>query len=80
MKIKPIKEENIVELVRYNPNTRGTHIFITEGMESEKKRDYSNLVLLSLMYKSGYLKPNLEDVINDSRDYVESYESNVKGL
>jgi hypothetical protein len=81
MKIRPnINEEKIDELVRYNPNTKGTHIMIFDGESKQIKRDYSDLVLLSLMYKKGFLKPTIEETIRDSNDFVESYEDNVMGL
>ncbi len=54
MKIKPIiKEESVYDIVRYNPNVTGVHLNIRHGSCSKDKKDYANLVLLSLMNLSG---------------------------
>ena len=54
MKIKPIiKEESIYNIVRYNSNIGKNHISIRHGSSNMDKKEYSNLVLLSLMNLSG---------------------------
>ncbi len=82
MKIKPIVDaENISELTRYNPNTRGTHLFVSEGAIRDEKTDYANVVLVSLMYSRGFLKDSIGETIDAASEYVSDYEKdNVMGL
>lgn len=82
MKIKPVLDvEKISEEARYNPNTRGTHLFMGSGEISESKKDYSNLVLVSLMYERGFLKESIEETASFASEMVSSYENdNVMGL
>jgi hypothetical protein len=82
MKIKPIiNEEKTIDLVRYNPNTKGTHLFILDGEDNNKKRDYANIVLTSLMFERGFLKESLEDTINKSKELIADYEQeDIMGL
>ena len=82
MKIKTIiNEEDIYEIARYNPKTIGTHILIAEGEENSKKRDYSNIVLLTLLYKRGFFKKDYDQMISDSNAFVSEYEKDeVMGL
>ncbi len=75
MKIKPIiNEKDICNTARYNQNTKGTHLFITDGEISEKKQDYSNIVILSLMYKRGFLNSSIDQMESDATTLVDSYE------
>ena len=53
MKIKPIiKEENIYDIVRYNPNINNNNITMKKGIMTKDKKEYSTMVLLSLIYLS----------------------------
>jgi len=82
MKIKPIIDiKKISELTRHNPNTKGTHLLISEGKITEEKKDYSNIVLVSLMYERGFLKNTIKETVDCANEYVDSYENdNVMGL
>ncbi len=81
MKIKPIiNEEDICNTVRYNSNTKGTHLFITDGEITEQKQDYADLVIFTLMYKRGFLNNSMEQMESDANTLVSSYEETVKGL
>ena len=82
MKIKPVIDvERISELTRYNSNTTGTHLFIDNGELSEAKKDYANLVLVSLMYDRGFLKDDIKGTIQGATEVVNSHENgNTMGL
>ena len=82
MKIRPnINERNTCNMVRYNPNTKGTSLLILDGVEKEEKKDYSNIVLLSLMHERGFLKRTFEETVNAAESYTEEYKRNdVMGL
>lgn len=82
MKIKTIiNEEDVYEIARYNPKTVGRHILIAEGEDNSKKRDYSNIVLLTLLYKRGYYNKDYNQMISDVNMFVSEYEKDkVMGL
>lgn len=82
MKIKSIiNEDDVCNLSRYNPNTKGTHLFISEGTETEEKRDYSNIALLTLMYKRGFFNSDFKEMVTSSEEMVREYEEkDVMGL
>ena len=66
MKIKSIiNEDDVCNLARYNPNTKGTHLFISEGTEIEEKRDYSNI---ANVYRPGHADYTYEEKFG-IRDY-----------
>ena len=55
MKIKPvINDKSIYNLVRYNENILTHHNGIKHGLCNSEKKDYSVMVLLSLIYLSDY--------------------------
>ena len=76
MKIKStIDTKKISFEARYNPNTRGTHLFIEDGKPNEEKKDYANIALVSLMYERGFLKGSFEETEASAREVVESHEN-----
>ena len=82
MKIKSIiNEEDIVDIARYNPDTKGTHLLISEGKETEAKRFYSNAALLTMMDRRGFGNNDFKVMIASSEEFVKEYEeSDVMGL
>ena len=82
MKIKPVIDmQKISELVRYNPNTTGTHLFIDDGVLSEDKKDYANVVIVSLMHDRGFLKDTMDETVQVANEVVSSHENpNTMGL
>lgn len=68
MKIKSItNEESIYDIVRYNDRILPHHKKIEHGVCNIEKKDYSALVLLSLIKKIDILKDKKSDnLINDA--------------
>ncbi len=85
MKVKPIINEiSIYEIARYNKNTIGNHIKITNGEISKEKKEYANIVLFSLMNITGFIinkegKSDIEN-IEDAISFADNLNYDLKEL
>ena len=79
MKIKPMKStsESGIEEVRFNENTTGVCANIKQGDHSQEKRDYSSIVLISIMHEKNILKNELlKESFEEATKIINSYEGN----
>ena len=80
MKIKPLKvyaEESIND-IRYNENTVGICASVRAGKTSVDKKDYSALVLMSIMHKKNILKNELmKESFDEANKIIKSYEGST---
>lgn len=80
MKIKPINmfTDSSFDDVRYNENTSGICANIKSGNNNIEKRDYSAIMLISLMNKKGILKNELvKESFDEVIKIINSYERNT---
>lgn len=65
MKFKPLnKEENILELARFNKNVEGKHISASHGVGSQDKRNFAALCLLGIMSQT----KEFDEVVKNDKD------------
>lgn len=86
MKIKSLNNDNIMDSVRYNQNTSGTHLQIKKGFFSQEKRDFASICLLSLMQENGLVlyenNPNemISKMNENSLLQIKNYHSSNKEM
>ena len=65
MKFKPLnKDENILQLARYNKNIDKKHASISHGFGSQEKRHYAALSMLGIMSYTKYYDDILKNEDN----------------
>ena len=75
MKIKPISNDSNIKETIYNKNILKKYTTIKSGSFNPEKRDYSSIALLSLMFDSGFVKPEKFDTsFDDANKFINEYE------
>ena len=76
MKIKPMKDSDyILNITRYSNLIDKTHLLIKNGIVDEDKKEYGNIVLLSLMNICGFKCDEEEsnEIINKKIDDIDIF-------
>ena len=80
MKIRPLKSyfDESINDIRYNENTIGICASTKSGKVSVDKKDYSALILMSIMHKKNILKNELmKESFDEVNKIIKSYEGST---